>query len=107
MGPKTKKLVSFLNELIPLLEKEENDQWTKWMKRARRLILNSDFAGVEEVIGAYGGMGSFNDLVIGYSYKGNALIKKENYEELNNKLNFLRSEVYELSIQIRKDFDEG
>lgn len=107
MGPKTKKLVSVLNELIPLLEKEENSQWIKWMKRARRLILNSDFTGVEEIIGAYGGMGSFNDLVIGYSYKDKALIKKENYEELNNKLNSLRSEVYELSIQIKKEFYKG
>ena len=104
MESKTKKLINVLNLLIPILEKEENYYWTKWMKRARRLILKSDFTGVENIIGAYRGVGSFNDLVIGYANKKENLMEKENQKQLNSRLNSLRSEVYEISLKIKSDF---
>ena len=64
MGPKTAELVAVLEELIHLLNTDGNNHWANWMTKARALIVNSDFSGIEKVLAAYGGMGSFNDVYL-------------------------------------------
>lgn len=64
MEPKTQQLMKLLEELIALLNKYEIQNWSKWMQKALQRIENSDFSGITHLLRAYGGMGSFNDLVL-------------------------------------------
>ncbi len=39
------------------------DKWAQWMAESRRQIEAHDTNGLEHLLGAFGGMGSFNDVV--------------------------------------------
>ena len=88
MGPKTIKLLKVLNEIIGLLESENEDHWAGLLKKYKSRIQNSDFSGIELLLNAYGGMGSFSDLVI---------------VQNNDKLNQLRSEAFDLVQDIKRE----
>ena len=64
MGPKTKQLVDILDQIISLLKTDNEDHWQKWILESKLRLLNSDYSGIEHLLNAYGGMGSFNDLII-------------------------------------------
>ena len=86
MGPKTKKLLLLLDEAVPLLRQHPGgDHWADWMSKAAARIRKSDFEGILGVLGAYGGMGSFTDLI------------------LDDTLDRLREEIYTLADQIRRE----
>lgn len=55
------ELVRDLDEAIAILERAGDTQWTSWLKHDRPLIAAGDAHGLEHLLGAYGGMGSFND----------------------------------------------
>lgn len=93
MGPKTKELVDTLEDLIQLLETLEFDggnHWKEWMEDCKRRLCNSDFRGITHLLGAYGGMGSFND-----------------FEMDNKELGELRTKAYVLAEYIRKNAEVG
>ena len=77
MGQKTKELVEVLGKLIQILDEDGQENWSDWMSQARKWILESDFSGVEKVLGAYGGMGSFND-----TYLSKITRQNENFSKL-------------------------
>ena len=93
---KLDELLVVLDELIQLLESDGEDHWSGWMRQARDWLLNSDYAGIEKILSAYGGMGSFSDLVICQTYKDGQV-------EKNNRLDELRSKAWQLANQIRRD----
>ena len=62
MGPRTKELVEMLGHLVKLLERDGQGHWANWMQKAKLMLESSDYAGIEKVLSAYGGMGSFNDV---------------------------------------------
>lgn len=88
MGPKTLKLAKTLERLIFLLREDEQYEWAKWMTQAHNWINNSDFSGIEKVLSAYGGMGSFNDTYIRHNLRK------------NNEFDRLRSRAWELACEI-------
>lgn len=98
MGPKTKQLVELLDRLIEILEEANEPSWVDFFSKAKRRINNSDFSGINKILGAYGGMGSFNDLVIGYSMKG----PDNNYININDELDELRRTIYSLTQEIKR-----
>ncbi len=52
-----------LEELVLLLMKSGNQHWAKWFKAAKDLYLSGKASqSFSKVLGAYGGMGSFNDV---------------------------------------------
>ncbi len=106
MGPKTKKLISILEELIILLESDHEDHWSKWMKDCKSRLLRSDYSGITKLLGAYGGMGSFNDLIIAQNSTSEEFSWKSNYQELNNRLDELRSEASSVANYIKRNHEE-
>ena len=103
MATKLDELLETLHEMIELLEENGEQRWSKWMRQSRDWLLDSDFSGIEHLLSAYGGMGSFNDLVIGQRYENGEFRWKENYSEMNNKLNEFRKKAWELADAIRRD----
>jgi len=57
------QLASELGELRELL-RERDRFWFTWMDRAVAEIKQADTHGLDRLLAAYGGMGSFNDLVL-------------------------------------------
>lgn len=52
-----------LNEMIGLLEKSGNTHWVNWFKKAEALYKEENLSkSYKKVLGAYGGVGSFNDV---------------------------------------------
>lgn len=100
MGPNTQLLCARLRDVIQLLERVGASYWADWMQTALTRIERSDFSGVEKVCGAYGGMGSFNDLII---QLGPHQIAANEADGANEELERLRGEIYELAMLIKRD----
>lgn len=79
------QLLVVLDDLVPMLKELGELHWADWMERSRHLIRASDFAGIELLLSAYGGMGSFNDI------QGNV------------RLDRLRNRAYEFAESIRRN----
>ena len=58
------ELLAALDEAILLLNEAREDFWMQWLERGRRQIADGDAHGLDHLLGAFGGMGSFNDLVL-------------------------------------------
>ena len=95
MGPKTKELVEVLGRLVQMLEEDDQENWSGWMSQARKWILESDYSGIEKVLGAYGGMGSFND-----AYLSKVTRQNENFSKL-------RTRAWELATEIKHEHESN
>ena len=95
MGPKTKELVETLDKLIDILNRDGQSHWSKWMRQAKSRIEASDFSGVEKVLQAYGGMGSFNDTYL-------TKIDRE-----NENFSSLQSKAWDLATAISHDHESN
>ena len=91
MGPKTERLVVVLDKLIVMLNDDEQQHWATWMSQARSWIVESDLGGIEKVLMAYGGMGSFNDTGMKTVSRAN-----EEFEQL-------RTEAWQLATEIKNE----
>ncbi|MGB0591874.1 MAG: DUF6966 domain-containing protein [Myxococcota bacterium] len=98
---RSQELVQVLDELVVLLEADGEAHWSAWMRGARERIAANDLGGVHKVLGAYGGMGSFNDLIIGQSMTEGRLILADDVDALNTKLGGLRSAAYDLAQDVK------
>ena len=55
--------IEMLEELIVLLRKAEADHWAEWFSLAKQYYIDGKHEkSYRKVLGAYGGMGSFNDV---------------------------------------------
>lgn len=95
MGPKTRLLCDCLKETITLLDRVDAHHWADWMKASLTQLENDDLSGVQRVLASYGGMGSFNDLVI-CSANGHC-VQDDEYRTVNDELEELRNEAYDLA----------
>jgi hypothetical protein len=77
-----------------LLRKCGEAWWADQLDESKGLIESRDFRGVELVFNSYGGMGSFNDLVI-HPMNGHA-IGYSDLETIDNELRRLQTHIYEL-----------
>ncbi|MGF6430319.1 MULTISPECIES: DUF6966 domain-containing protein [Bradyrhizobium] len=85
------ELILVLDRLAALLREDRwGSRWADWMEKSRREIVDGDFHGIERLLSAYGGMGSFNDLVSSSS---------------NDEIDRLRTQARELAISIRNNAD--
>ena len=105
MGPKTKLLIEDLGSLIKLLEEDDEDHWSVMIRKYRQRLLDSDYSGISCLLQMYGGMGSFNDLMLGQSNVNGAIEWKKNAKELNEQLDLLRTKVFKITEEIRYDYD--
>lgn len=77
--------------------------WSERMRAARRRLANSDYSGIELLLGCFGGMGSFNDLIVGQSSVDGTFIWKDGAAEANERLAALRDRAAQLTHEIRDD----
>jgi hypothetical protein len=89
MGPNTKLLTETLSRQVELLSLCGEGHWKAELSRCLAMIFASDYAGIERLLGMYGGMGSLNDLVL-----GNAEADEEFFA--------LRSRAYDLAKKIER-----
>ena len=101
MGPKTTELCERLRETSALLRAAGESHWAKWMDTSLRRIENSNLSGVDHLLGAFGGMGSFNDLIL-MSANGHS-ISDADYRDVNDRLDLLRSQLSELAREVRRN----
>lgn len=102
MGPKTEELIYILDQLAIVLESDGDTHWRFWMRRARALLLDSDYSGIEYLLSAFGGMGSLNDLILGQNYVGGVFSWKPGHVELNEKFIELRDNAERLANAIKR-----
>lgn len=85
-----------LMNLSGLLDQVSDDWWSSWARRAAARLA-SGRAVPGDVRSAFGGMGSLNDLVI-HPANGHE-IASDDVDAVNNKLDALRSRIWQLSQQ--------
>lgn len=95
MGPKTQELLHILQLIISILESDKETHWLAWMKQVKFRIEASDYSGVEKLLLAYGGMGSFNDFYLRKITKENS-----NFSELQSK-------AWELATAIKHSYESS
>jgi hypothetical protein len=103
MATKLDELLGTLNEIIQLLESDGEKHWSRWMRQSYKRLLKSDYSGIEHLLSVYGGMGSFNDLVICQSYENGEFRWKDGHVEKNNQLDELRGKAWELADHIQRN----
>lgn len=105
MGSKTEELVEVLVKLATLLESDGEQHWRAWVVRAKGRLENSDYSGVEYLLNAYGGTGSFNDFVAAQTFVNGQFAWKTGHVELNDEISALRSKAWELAIHIKRNHE--
>lgn len=93
MESETQKLVQILNKIICILDEDGQYNWSKRMIQARGYLLVSTIRGVEKVLSAYGGMGSFNDVYL------SKITRK------NKKFSELQSLAWQLATDIKQEYE--
>ena len=84
------RLLRTLDELVDLLVAGGDEQWAAWLSGDRRRIAGGDRHGLDHLLQAYGGMGSFNDVQLRHG---------------DEQLQEMRSLAYEDSAALRRDLD--
>lgn len=104
MGPTTHLLCDRLRETADLLRRVDEHHWCEWLEESLRRIESSDFLGVEHLRSAFGGMGSFNDLIIA-SANGHSISEEEHWA-VNARLVELQNELCELADYLRRNAEK-
>lgn len=102
MADKIKNLIKTTYKLISFLESYDQKYWANWFKDAVKDIENEDFDGIEKILNASGGMGSFNDLY--FCPQNGDKIEEKDVEKVNNLKNKLFSDICELADAIRRSY---
>ena len=95
IGPKTSKLVLLLEELDGVLRELDQAHWADWLSESARRLRQGDFSGIAHLLGAYGGIGSFSDVV--------PQLVGEQPDPRVARARQLRSEVWDLAQAIRRE----
>jgi len=101
MGPKTRALAGTLDELASLLRRHGELHWASWLERDAGLLRGGDFSGITDLLSAYGGMGSFNDLLL-CSQHGHRMDGRD-ADRVNASLAELRSRAWNLVKEISRE----
>lgn len=102
MGQRTEDLIDVLAQLIKVLESGGEMHWSRWMRKARALLIGSDYSGITCLLSAYGGMGSFNDLVLGQNLNEGIYSWKPGDVDMNDNLQKLRNRAAELALETQR-----
>ncbi len=100
MHPELEYLSQLLDKASELLSANGETRWADWLSKDAQLIRGSDFFGVEHLLSAFGGMGSFNDVVlcsVGESSPGRMLTVE------NERLSELRTSIYDIAQRLARE----
>ncbi len=81
-----------LQALLGLLEEAEEKFWHNTLARGLRQVREQKLAGATYVLGCYGGVETFSDLVIGRKFEASEPLR---FRNLNARLTHLRSRTFE------------
>jgi hypothetical protein len=90
-----------LTETMALLRRVEECHWIAWLQQSQDEIAQRKLHGLERLLGAYDGMGSFNDLFI-HQINGYKVSERET-ASVNDKPDTLRHEMYQLAEKLRRE----
>lgn len=94
-------LSQLLDEASELLSAYGATQWSDWLREDARLIRVSNFYGIEHLLTAFGGMGSFNDVVLCSTGVVGNLSQMLNAE--NDRLSELRTLIYDIARKLARE----
>lgn len=95
------RLTEGLEQAAALLEDHGEDHWSGWVTRYRIGLAAHDPAAFNHILGAYGGMGSFNDLLL-LPMNGH-LVDAGEESAVNERLDTLRTVIWENATALRHD----
>ena len=98
-GPNTDKLIEVLDELVLLLRDLDHHHWSQWMAESARRLRRDDFSGITHLRSAYGGMGSFDDIL--------PLLADSPGQAEAERARALRAAAWDLAEAIRRDVRSG
>jgi len=101
MDTKTTTLISLLGETSSCLKTYNETHWSQWLLKSKRMLEAGKPEGVEHLVGAFGGMGSFNDLIL--NSRNGHTVSDNDTEELNKKLNDYREKLTRLADQLKEE----
>ena len=84
-------------------EDDEEQHWMSYMNEVRALLLRGDRRAVKKLLGAYGGMGSFNDLVLGHRVVDGESVVRDDMAVLNDRLDGLRTSAWTQAKELAGD----
>ncbi len=94
-GGDVNELTQVLQELVELLRACGERHWRAWLQADLDRLRAGDMYGLEHLLAAYGGMGSFNDLVLD-RINGHTADARET-GDANQRLRDLKSSAYSLA----------
>lgn len=95
------RLIENLSEAATLLRDHGETHWLTWATTCCRELRTYDAAAFDHVLGAFGGMGSLNDLLI-LRFNGH-LVEPEQESAVNHRLSGLRTAIWSDATALRKD----
>jgi len=100
MSDSASELETTLEEIVQLLRTHGEEHWRARLSRDLDLIRAGDLYGVEHLLSAYGGMGSFTDLVL-CPENGHEIARSE-VDSANDTLRRLSSKAWELARGVQR-----
>ncbi len=94
------ELCERLREVVAILHAAEDAAWPDWFEKLLARIEQGKLSAVGDLLGCYGGMSSFNDLVL-TPVNGHRVEADEEYT-INNRLDALRRRMYDLASEIER-----
>jgi hypothetical protein len=104
-GPKTMELLTVLARISALLRDAGERHWATWVNTAAARIRAGDASGLDTQLDAYGGMGSFSDLVL-CEANGHD-VARDRTAAMNSELDELRSAQWTLAREVRRVAEIG
>ncbi len=95
------RLIESLDEIVNLLSTHGESHWITWATSCRAALNDNDAAAFDRVLGAFGGMGSFNDLSI-LRVNGHA-VEPDQESTVNARLTGLRSAIWDDAVALRHE----
>ena len=85
-------LESDLQALLALLEEADETFWRNTLARGMRQVRDQKLAGATYILGCYGGVETFSDLVIGQDFEDSEPLR---FRNLNARLSHLRTRTFD------------
>jgi hypothetical protein len=86
------RLCVLLDEAVAVLSPHGETQWSTWLSTCARELRAQDAHGLDRLLSGFGGMGSFNDLLV---LRVNGHIVDQAHEDaVNRRLDELRLDIW-------------
>ena len=93
------RLFALIDEARDLLEGSGVEDWADWLDQRARGLRSFGFNGIESFLQGFGGMGSFNDLLV-LAFNGHKITPSDE-NAVNARLDQLRADMYRTAQRIR------